>query len=109
MKSVSSVIRRGLGAAMFAATLLNAPAVAANDPVRGAQVYRQHCMSCHGAGGMATWPGAPNFARREGVMKPDAMLHERIRQGRGPCPAYRGILNDQSIQDVIVYIRTLAR
>lgn len=94
---------------LLAAAALWLPQAMANDPVRGAKVYQQHCLNCHGAGGMATWPGAPNFARREGVMKADTVLRERIRNGRGACPSYRGILNDQAIQDVIVYIRTLAR
>ena len=94
---------------LLAAAALWLPQAMANDPVRGAKVYQQHCLNCHGAGGMATWPGAPNFARREGVMRADTVLRERIRNGRGACPSYRGILNDQAIQDVIVYIRTLAR
>jgi len=101
---------RNYGAVLLlAAAVLWLPHAMANDPVRGAQIYQQHCLNCHGAGGMATWPGAPNFARREGVMKADAVLRDRIRNGRGACPSYRGILNDQAIQDVIVYIRTLAR
>ena len=96
-------------ASLFAAALLCAQLAWANDPVAGAEIYRRHCMGCHGADGMATWPGAPNFARRERLLQPDATLRKRIRVGRGPCPAFRGILNDQAIQSVIVYIRTLIR
>lgn len=88
---------------------LFAPAVKANDIVRGGELYRQHCASCHGAQGVASWPGAPSFARREAMLQPDAILVDRIRSGRNAMPAYRGILTDRDILSIVTYTRTLMR
>ena len=84
------------------------PAGAA-DVMRGAQVYRQYCATCHGMQGQSTWPGAPSFARNESLLQPDQRLLERIRAGRNAMPAYRGILSDQDILNVIAFSRTLIR
>ena len=81
----------------------------ANDIVRGAELYRQLCVSCHGAQGLSTWPGAPNLARREGMLQPDMVLLERIRAGRNAMPGYRGVLSDRDILSVIAYTRTLMK
>lgn len=81
----------------------------AGDIVRGAEVYRQHCATCHGAAGISTWPGAPNIARNEGMLAPDMVLLQRIRSGRNAMPAYQGLLNDRDILNVITYMRTLMR
>ncbi len=81
----------------------------ANDIVRGAELYRQLCASCHGPQGESTWPGAPSFAKRDAMMQPDTALLERIRAGRNAMPSYRGVLTDRDILSVIAYTRTLVR
>lgn len=95
------------------AALLSALAAAitayAADPGKGAQVYATHCISCHGRDGVSVMPGAPSFARSEGLMQPDAALLTSIKAGKNAMPAYVGILNDQEIFDVIAYLRTLRR
>ncbi|HEY5899487.1 MAG TPA: cytochrome c [Burkholderiales bacterium] len=88
---------------------LVAPLACANDIVRGGELYRQHCASCHGMQGMSTWPGAPSFARREAMLQPDGTLVDRIRAGRNAMPAYRGILTDRDILSIVTYTRTLMR
>lgn len=98
--------------ARIAATLLAlaAPALAtAADIARGGEVYHRHCVRCHGSAGVSTWPGAPNLARREGLMRPDAALAETLRKGRGPKPAFQGLISEADIFNVIAYARTLAR
>lgn len=82
---------------------------AANDIVRGGELYRQLCASCHGPQGVSVWPGAPSFARREGMLQPDMALLERIRAGRNAMPSYRGILSDRDILSVVAYTRTLVK
>lgn len=97
-------------AVLLVVLLLDAPGAArASDIVRGGQAYRQHCAGCHGAQGIATWPGAPSFARREGLLQADLQLVERIRNGRNACPAYRGVLTDRDMLGVVAFLRTLAR
>jgi len=79
----------------------------AGDMFKGRKLYSSHCALCHGAGGQATMPGAPNFARQEGILKPDFTLLATIRSGRNAMPAFQGILTDRDIMDVIAYIRTM--
>ena len=86
-----------------------AQSASAADLVRGGELYRQHCSSCHGAQGVSTWPGAPSVARREGMLQPDRVLVQSIREGRNAMPGYRGLLSDADILSVVVYMRTLMR
>jgi cytochrome c6 len=79
----------------------------ASDMFKGRKLYSSHCALCHGMGGQAPMPGAPNFARQEAVLKPDFTLLATIRSGRNAMPAYQGILTDRDIMDVIAYIRTM--
>lgn len=62
---------------------------------------------CHGINGQSTMAGASNFNRGEGLFQSDQKLLERIKNGKRACPAYRGILTEQKIFDVIAYVRTL--
>ena len=79
----------------------------AADTNKGAEVYTMHCASCHGVSGVNVMPGAPNFAQDEGLMSPDGTLFISIQSGKAAMPAYRGILSDQDILNVIAYLRTL--
>jgi mono/diheme cytochrome c family protein len=101
-------MRPALLVAVLLASGAAGPALAA-DLARGAQVYRQHCVRCHGADGAGVWPGAPNLARREGLMQPDPSLLQTLRKGRGVKPAYQGVISDADILNVIAYTRTLGR
>jgi cytochrome c6 len=83
------------------------PAVAqAADPTRGAELYRAHCIGCHGAGGKPVMPGAPDFSRPTALLKPDVALLATIRQGRAAMPAYEGQLRDREILDLVAHLRT---
>lgn len=77
------------------------------DVGKGQQLYAAHCVMCHGQGGRSMMPGAPNFDRGEGLLRPDFSLLTAIRTGRNAMPAYQGILADRDILDVIAYLRTL--
>ena len=81
----------------------------AADIVRGGDTYQRHCARCHGTTGVSTWPGAPNLARREGLMQPDTTLLQTLRKGRGAKPGYQGLLTDAEILNAIAYARSLAR
>jgi cytochrome c6 len=88
---------------------LVAPAAWAADPQKGGKLYTKNCKSCHGADGMGQMPGLPDFRRGEGLMRSDNDLLQFIRNGSGMMPAYRGLLSDRDILDVISYLRTLRR
>jgi len=70
-------------------------------------VYDRYCASCHGAAGISVMPNAPNFARGERLMQPDAGLMAAIRGGRNAMPAFAGVLSDREILDVVAFLRTL--
>lgn len=101
MKPSCALLALALGAA--------APSALPADIVRGAEVYRLHCTSCHGPNGISTWPGAPNLGRREGMMQADGALLRSLRMGRGAMPGYQGMLSDADLLNVLAYARTLAR
>jgi cytochrome c6 len=79
----------------------------AADPVKGGRFYATQCASCHGATGTSAMPGTPSFAKGERMMQPDMVLMSSIKAGKNAMPAYRGILSDTDILDVIAHLRTL--
>lgn len=83
------------------------PARAA-DVQRGAQLYAMHCAACHGANGSPVMPGAADFTKVKTVLKPDSVLLQSVRSGKGVMPAYLGILTDADILSVVAYLRTLS-
>ena len=96
------------GNVILASVLLLAPAAAAAADINsGARICQMHCASCHGPTGISIVPGTPNFARGEGLMKPDMTLLAAVRTGLNTMPGYIGILNDRQMLDVIAYSRTL--
>jgi len=81
----------------------------AADVFNGRSVYETHCSSCHGEDGTSMMPGTPDFTSGELTVRPDTTLLAQIREGTDFMPAYRGILSDSEILDVIAYIRSLQR
>ena len=79
----------------------------ASDTINGKKIYQLHCVMCHGVNGKSVMAGAADFNRGEGLFQSDHGLLKRIQSGKNACPAYRGILTEQKIFDVIAYIRTL--
>ena len=87
--------------------VLAAASARAGDALRGAELYRQHCSACHGAGGRPVLPTAPDFTRHDTLLKPDLVLLAAIRKGRGAMPAYDGVLRERDILDIVTHLRTL--
>jgi cytochrome c6 len=87
--------------------VLLAPGAFAADVMKGGQIYRLHCASCHGASGISSMPNAPSFARGERMMQPDPMLLGSIKKGRGAMPGFFGVLSDRDTLDVIAYMRSM--
>lgn len=102
MKAWSLITGLGLAAIQLAPAT-----VAAGDVANGARLYGTFCVACHGAGGKNVMPGAPNFSRGEGLMKPDITLLTNIKSGRNAMPAFAGVITDREILDLITYLRTL--
>lgn len=98
----------GLGMSVAAAMAFAAGPAGAADVQRGSAIYSTHCSTCHGSNGAPVLPGAPNFRRMEGLMRPDMQLMTAIRNGKGAMPGYFGVLRDREILDVVAYLRTLS-
>jgi len=86
-----------------------APATHAADVFKGHEIYRSFCETCHSMDGNGQVPGVPDFTRGEGLRRSDLSLFEVLQSGKGSMPAYRGILAEREILDVIAYLRTLQR
>ena len=99
----------GIGARvwLWLASAMFSTAAQAGDPDRGQQVYALHCARCHGETGRPVWPGTPDFKRTTVLLQPDARLVAAIRRGRGPMPAYAGVIRDRDMPDLVAYLRTL--
>lgn len=91
--------------AVLAATW-SEPGTAA-DRKNGRSIYDMHCVGCHGESGKSVDPTIPNFADGDGLVLMDSELLDRIRKGNQTMPAFRGLLSDQEIRDVISYLRSL--
>ncbi|GIX17471.1 MAG: hypothetical protein KatS3mg119_1657 [Rhodothalassiaceae bacterium] len=103
-----------------AAAAVGAPATdprqaAPGDAIaRGAVVYEQTCVACHGADGAGLSPGTPDFTDPKGpLVQDDAVLFDHIKNGfqspgsmmamppKGGNPS----LSDDDIRAVIAYLR----
>lgn len=71
---------------------------------RGAAVYAQNCLPCHGeaaAGGVG-----PKLAGNP-ILKHDESFQQTVMQGRGAMPAWGAILKPQEIADVHAWLKSL--
>lgn len=90
-------------------------AAATGDPTKGKDRYEQYCVVCHGPRGLgdgpmakATTPPATRLTAPDVRNKTDQDLLAIIADGKSASmPAWRGILNDQELLDVMAYVRSL--
>ncbi|MBF0283233.1 MAG: cytochrome c [Magnetococcales bacterium] len=98
----------GFGVVLLLAT--GALPAAAGDIFHGKALYEQHCARCHGENGRGKLPGTPDFTWRggpaNGLQQPDIRLRERLQGGSGTCPAFRGVMSDMDLLDVITHLRS---
>lgn len=77
MNTVRCLAMRVLAAGALAVA---AASVQAQD--RGAAVYTQHCLACHGSDGAGMTPGVPDLTDPAGVLaKPDPLLLRSLLEG----------------------------
>lgn len=87
--------------------LLSAGMAHAGDLQNGRDTYELHCSICHGIDGMPIDMTIPSFANGDRLFQMDQDLMRSIREGKELMPAFRGLLSDEEIRDVITYLRTL--
>lgn len=89
----------------------------AGDAKNGKDRYEQYCAVCHGPQGLgdgamakATNPPATRLTAPDVRKKTDQDLLAVIADGRGGImPAWRGILTEQELLDVVAYVRSLGQ
>ena len=92
-------------------------AVAADPVAHGKQVYQARCVLCHGPEGKGDGPASaalnpkPRNHTDGTYMKSrtDEELLAVIHNGKGAMPAWKAVLSEQEMQDVLKYVRTLAK
>jgi len=97
-----------IGARLIAALgLLVAPASAQDQAATeaGAQVYEEHCATCHGEKLRST--GAMPDLRD--LPDDKARFEKMVLEGRGQMPAWQGIVSPQEIDQLWAYVRRSAR
>jgi cytochrome c6 len=108
---VVAFVAAGIGGSLLAQQL------PAGDVNNGKVRYEQYCVVCHGPLGLgdgpmakATDPPATRLTAAEVRSKTDPDLMAVIADGKGGImPAWRGILTDQDLLDVVAYIRSLGQ
>ena len=80
---------------------------AAGDAAAGKQVFMSAgCVGCHTlADAGATGTVGPNL---DDAMPPASLVVERVTNGKGPMPPFKGQLSEKQIQDVAAYVSSVA-
>lgn len=96
---------------------LIAPEVTDESLLNGAEIYKADCQVCHGETGMGEGPAGAALDPRPAQiahttqMLADDLVFYRISEGgvafQTAMPAWKGVLTDDQIWDVIAYIRAL--
>ena len=89
---------------------------AAGDVEGGQAIFKKNCAMCHGPNGAGDGPMGkmlnphpPSFTDADRMAtRTDEDLVTRIKEGKSPMPSYGSRLNDNQIQDVLAYIRSLS-
>ena len=84
-------------------------------PSQGAEVFKTYCVSCHGSQGLGDGPASQALDPRPANLAQvnhgagDDFLYWRISTGipGTAMPAWKGVLTDTQIWQVISFIRTL--
>ena len=93
------------------------PVASWGDDGSGSVLYRNNCLSCHGAGGQGNGPAAsglhpspPDFTD-PGFWKTvtDSYLLHVITNGLGPMPGWGGTLSPLDIDNLLDYIKTFRK
>ena len=88
---------------------------ASADAPRGAEIFKDNCVPCHGATGHGDGPAGTSLAPHPANLAElaprveDDYLFWRISTGRDGTAmiAWSGVLTDAQIWDVVAFIRTL--
>ena len=81
---------------------------------RGKKLFQAKCASCHGASARGDGPAGAALNPRPADLTamagqhPDGDFAWKIATGRGPMPAWKGVLKDNQIWDLVNHVQSLA-
>ena len=89
----------------------------AADPAAAKKVYEDRCAKCHGLTGKGDGPKAKTLKKKprdytnkaEMAKLTDEQLKKEILDGKKPMPAFRGKIEENTVVDLIAYVRTFAK
>lgn len=93
---------------------LRADHIAPGDPVKGAEIYNQTCIACHGASGKGEIEGVPDFTKKKNPLsQPDDLLLDHMLNGfqsegsfmEMPPGGGNPDLTEKDMADVLAYLR----
>ncbi len=81
---------------------------------KGESTYKAKCAMCHAADGSGNTPMGKKLKLRdlrspEVQKQSEAKLEEIIAKGKSPMPAYEKQLDEKKIDEVVAYLRELAK
>jgi mono/diheme cytochrome c family protein len=112
-----------IGWLVVTVVLLPGIAWGGGDSAKGKEKYQELCASCHGASGKGDGPAAASLPTKPRdhtdaaymTKLTDQQVFDIIKRGgqavgKSPLmPPWGATLNDQQIQDLVAYVRSLAR
>lgn len=109
MKRTTAVIL-----ALAVAVLVIPTAARADGGVDGAAIFKAKCAMCHGPDGKGQTTMGKSMKLRDlgsaGVQKQtDAELFKIVADGKGKMPSYKAKLDQQSLDALVVFMRTLKK
>lgn len=112
--AIGAAVYRDLLASAFAT---NPNAGSAQAAARGQQLWEQDCMPCHGHEGRGDGPATASLKKQPKDLTriapppifPDGVLAYRIANGGEVMPAWKSVLSDSEIWDLVSYIRSQHR
>jgi len=113
----------GVATAIYYSDLLraafesNPTSASPQSAARGRELFLQACQACHGPEGRGDGPATAGLSKRPKDLTriaappifPDGVLAYRIRNGGEAMPAWKGVLSDAQVWDLVSYIRSQHR
>lgn len=94
----------------YVMTLSKLPGADAGKAARGAQLFAENCVSCHGAAGTGDpLQGAPNLTDKEYLYgNSREAIHGQIYSGNGGVmPTWEAKLSPETVKSLVVYVHSL--
>ena len=101
---------------LLAAAFVSNPVLRSTESVaKGKELFDRYCVACHGSGGKGDGMAVATLASRPDDLStlppppvfPDGIIAYRIANGAEGMPAWKGVLAETEIWDLLNFIRSL--